>query len=212
MSNHQILFKEKIRLLLFIIFLSFIISFFIFVPKISLPFAIGYIIYIIINPIIPYMEKRGMSRTITVSIILLILLFFVIYPIVRIVPAIVEEAKNFQYYVPKIENYIIQKYSNYATSIKVHTGYEMSGNYINSIIEYIRLNTTKILFVTPQILTSILEWAFLIPVFLFFILKDLIKFRFFVLKLIPNIIFERFYYIIHQFNKTVRGLYFCKIY
>ena len=70
--------------------------------------------------------------------------------------------------------------------------------------------TTDILLKIPTYLGNVLEWVFLVPLFVFFMLKDGNRFKGAFLKIIPNSIFERIYYLSHQFNRQLGDYIFAK--
>src|SRR5690606_26699274 len=52
-----------------------------------------------------------------------------------------------------------------------------------------------------NMLTALFEWAIMVPLFVFFILKDGRAFKNLFLRITPNPIVEKVYYLINQFNR-----------
>ncbi len=172
---------------------------------------VSYLIYLVVSPAVPALEKIGFHQTAAVTAVFLGFLFFSVYPVVKIVPSLISEAENIQYDIPKIERYVKTKYSLFTENIKGLTDYDIGGKYIDEAIDYVRISSANILLATPKVLALTLEWAFLVPLFLFFFLKDGRSFKRSVLKWVPNSIFERSYYLGHQFNKQLGDYIFAKL-
>ena len=62
----------------------------------------------------------------------------------------------------------------------------------------------------PNYLANLMEWIFLVPFFTFFIIRDSDAFQKTLLSFTPNSIFERFYYVIHVFNRQLGNYFFAK--
>ncbi|EQC43211.1 PF01594 domain protein [Bacteriovorax sp. Seq25_V] len=154
--------------------------------------------------------KIGISRTLSALLILVGLLFFSTYPIVKIVPIISSEANNIQYYTPKIESYVKKEYFKVKTKVQEKTGFELQDSYVTDGFAYIKNGVSSLLIAVPNLLSRALEWIFVIPLFVFFLLKDFGSFRKKFLGFAPNSVFEKFYILSHQFNKQLGDYIFAK--
>lgn len=195
--------SEKYRLVFFLTTIFFILLFLIKVPRISLPFSIAYIFSLILSPFIPKLTKVGLSRNMSIIIVFLTSIFFSVYPVVKVVPSLVGEARKLQYYIPKIENFVRTNYQKVKIEIEDRTGFDIGDKFIVESIEYSREITTSFLLNAPNFVASFFEWLLLSPLFLFFLLKDGRTFKKTLLRLSPNFLFERIYYLFHQFNKKL---------
>lgn len=202
--------KEWLRLLFFfgiiLIFGGALLS----LPRAAIPLTIAYVIFLIVNPALPTLAKLGMSKAVSITLLFVALLFFFIYPIVKVVPTITREAKEFKDNIPRIERYVEGQYGKTRAAIKERTGYEIPSKYVSEVIDVARKGTANFLLNLPQFLASFLEWILLVPLFLFFLLKDATKFKKSILRLTPNSIFERFYYLSHKFNSQLGDYIFAK--
>lgn len=179
-------------------------------PRISVPLTFSYLIYLVVNPLVPAIVKLGISRQWSIVLLFSGLTFLSVYPIVKIVPVITQEAENLNYYIPKMEKYVKSQYRIINSELKKRTGFEVEEKYLLQGISFVKKNTASFLLGVPKFLASALEWTFLIPLFLFFLLRDTPQFKRLLLKLVPNSIFERFYYLTHQFNKQLGDYIFAK--
>lgn len=195
--------REKARIIFFFgIMLTVIAGMFTF-PRVTIPLLFSYIITMILSPMMSKLLKLGLSRTVAASGLLVGVLFFSTYPIVKLAPLITNEAKNIQYYIPKVESYVKKEYYVIKQKLRDKAGFELQDKYITDGLGYVRSAISTTLLNLPNILASLLEWVFVIPLFVFFILKDLPGFKKNLLRVTPNSLFEKFYYLSHQFNKQL---------
>ncbi|MBT3584164.1 MAG: AI-2E family transporter [Halobacteriovoraceae bacterium] len=210
MSSKVVNHNGKLQLIFFFSVLFLVMGALIELPRLSIPLTVGYIIFLIVNPAIPTLIKLGFSRSWSIAILFFGIIFFSTYPLVKIVPMIKQQSENLTYYYPKVESYVKKEYQSVRVKIKKISGYEIGDQYIGDGISWVRQTTTNILLNIPKIVGSVLEWFFLVPLFIFFMLKDGHALKRTVLKLVPNSIFERFYYLSHQFNKQLGDYIFAK--
>jgi putative permease len=201
---------EKIRVFIFFaLLISVLLSLALF-PRIAVPLTVAYVISLIFKPWIPLLVRFGLARDISVYIVFTGILFLFTYPVVRITPVVTSEAQNLQYYLPKVENFLKTEYTFITKKIEDRTGYKVGNELLIDSLKYSKDTTTDILLKVPKILGSVLEWVFLVPLFVFFMLKDGGGFKGRFLKIVPNSIFERVYYLSHQFNKQLGDYIFAK--
>lgn len=200
--------KGKLFFFLFLFVLFFTILF--SMPRLTTPLAIAYILYLIIKPILPYLMKLGFTKGHSIIITLLGIIFFVTYPIVKISPIISKESNNLQYYLPKVESYLTINYRKLKAEVKNRVGYELDEEILRKFLVQSTQSSKDILLNIPKYLAALLEWIFLVPLFLFFFLKDGSAFKKLVLSLAPNSIFERLYYLSYKFNKKLGDYIFAK--
>ncbi|WP_417336937.1 AI-2E family transporter [Halobacteriovorax marinus] len=201
---------EKVRLVFFILGLVlFLFSLWLF-PRVSIPLSVAYVVSLIFNPVVPMVMRFGLKKSTSVNIVFLAILFLFTYPLIKITPTITNEAQNVQYYLPKVESFLKTEYKNLTSKIEEKTGYVVGNEILDNSLDYGQKATTEILLQVPKYLGSIIEWIFLVPLFVFFILKDGKEFKSNFLKIVPNSMFERFYYLSHQFNRQLGDYIFAK--
>ena len=179
-------------------------------PRLAVPLTLSYVIYLVISPIVPALRKFGMSKLWAYFTLIVGLVFFTSYPIVKVVPVIIKESQNVQYYIPKVENFVRTEFVKVQLKVKERTGYEISDKFASDAIDYSRRTVTNFLLSLPTLLASLLEWIFIVPLFVFFFLKDGKRFKRIFLKVAPNYLFERIYYLSSQFNKQIGDYIFAK--
>lgn len=202
--------REFGRYIFFSFALIFILLFAFKIPRVSIPLIVSYAVVLILNPIWPFLYKLKISRPTGSLAIIIGLFFFIISPIIKFAPVITEESRNLQYYIPKVEAYAKKKYSQLANQTYEKTGYRLDPSYLDQGIEIGKRSLGKFLLGLPKFLASTLEWIFLVPLFVFFLLRDNKAIESNLLKICPNSIFERYYSLTHQFGKQLGGYIFAK--
>ena len=208
--NRRIYKGNKAQLIFFLVCVS-LVGFSLFtMSRILIPFGIAYILTLILQPLKRSLYSVNFKRKVLAIIMAIVVSFAFIYPVVQGINTITDEAHKIEYYVPKLENYLRTKYRMFKIDVKQRFSYEIEINPVDKLVEYGQESTKTVLVYLPYILTSLLEWGFIIPLFLFFILKEgkLIRFKF--IKIIPNNIVERAYYLFHQFNRKFGDYIFAK--
>ncbi|OFZ73264.1 MAG: hypothetical protein A2451_04910 [Bdellovibrionales bacterium RIFOXYC2_FULL_39_8] len=165
----------------------------------------------LLMPLMQRLERLGLSRTLAITLIFAAIVIITIYPIIKLLPILAEEAENFQYYIPKIEKFIGATYVNLRNEVYQRTGLELGDKTLIDLVTYLKDGSRNLLMNLPQYLASLLEWMLLVPLFLFFYMKEVESVKRAILRLTPNSIFEKFYFLSHQFNNQLGGYIFAKI-
>ncbi len=194
----------------FLISVLVILVVFLNMSRVMIPFGIAYILSLMLRPI----QKAFFSvdiRKKTMSLLMVVGFLFVFsYPVIESVKTIGEESHRIEYYLPRLENYLRTKYEFVKVEVKNRLNYEINVNPVDNLVEFGKENTKQLVVFLPKIIGSMLEWGLLIPLFLFFILKDERRIRFQFMKIVPNNIVERAYYLYHQFNTKFGDYIFAK--
>ena len=201
---------KSYRLLFFILVIIIGLYSLFALPRLSLPLLASYLCYLVLEPFVPRLTMLGMKRNVAVLLIMLGILVLSIFPIIKLAPIISTEVENIQYYIPKIEGYVYSQFDVLQAFLAKKFGFEIQDKYLPQGFTYVRNAVTNMLLKLPQFLASLIEWMFLVPLLSFFMLSDSDKLKRIFLKLVPNSIFERFYYIYHQLNKQIGDYIFAK--
>ena len=179
-------------------------------PRIALPFGIAYIMALVFRPFKIALNSMSFSRKILAIMAILVLAFIVFYPLVYGVHTIANEASKLEFYLPKLENYLRVKYEVLRSQVYTSLNYEIKGNPVDEFIEYGKSFTKNFILQIPSFFTSFFEWIFIIPIFLFFIIKDGKAIRYTFMKMVPNPWVEKTYYLYYQFNTKFGDYIFAK--
>lgn len=201
---------NKIQLVFFIAIIVLFCSLVLALPRISIPLSLAYILSLALTPIVSSLMALRLSKTMATIFIFVALGVLVGWPLVKLIPILSSESQNFQYIIPKIEQYIIGQYQYIREIIRLRTGHEIGDAYVYQGLEELQSWSTAFVVRIPNYLANLMEWIFLVPFFTFFIIRDSDSFKKTLLSFTPNMIFERFYYVMHVFNRQLGNYFFAK--
>lgn len=192
------------QLIFFVLVNGLLILLAIYLPRFSLPLIASYVTGLVLAPILPVLDKvfRG-NRIISIIFLMMVLGFFIIYPVVKLIPILQHEFDNFEVYIPSLEKFVLDKYNYVNNLLSKNIGFKIKQEHALGLVSFAKDSVSQALLNAPNFLATALEWIFLLPLFLFFILKDGRSFKYFLLRIVPNSIFERVYYIYSQFDKKI---------
>lgn len=198
----------KIQLLFFFAVLISIGFLFVALPRVSVPMSLAYIFSLALAPIVNWLMRFDLSKTFATAIIFVFLSMFMGVLLFKVIPLF--STQEMQYSIPQIEKYIVEQYEVIRQFIKEKTKYELSDGHVFQAIAQLESWASELLVHLPNYLATLVEWIFLVPFFTFFFIIDSEIFKKTLLSLTPNTIFERFYYVIHVFNKQLGDYFFAK--
>lgn len=179
-------------------------------PRISIPISLAYILSLALNPIVNWLMRFRLSKTKATMVVFVILSVLIGIPLFKVIPVLSMQTKDIQYSLPQIEQYVIAQYGLVTDFIKAKTGHELADGYIFETLSQLETWASAFVVQLPNYLATLLEWIFLVPFFTFFLIRDSDSFKKTLLSFTPNTIFERFYYVIHMFNRQLGDYFFAK--
>ena len=204
--------KNILRIIFFVAVVSFSLLTLISIPRITIPLGLSYILFLFTFPIYERLVSLRVPKIIANLLIIFSLIFIVTSPLSRLLPLIESESQNFDSYLPKAEYYIKKYYYEVQAFIEKKTTYKISENILRDTLTASKGYFKEVALELPRIIGNVLEWFFIVPLFLFFMLKDFNAFKRLLLKITPNSIFEKFYAVGHQFNKKLGGYMAAKLF
>jgi putative permease len=178
--------KNASKLIFFILVISLIAIIVFSVNRVLVPLGIAYILSLIIKPI----KKKLILASVTkrVLIILFITISIVVFtlPFTMAINSISDEVVKLEYYIPKLETYLRIKFDIFQDFIFTKFNYQLDVNPVDRLFELAESTTKSVFVYLPKVLGSLLEWGFIIPLFLYFILRDSRKLTRNILKIVPN--------------------------
>lgn len=183
--NNQVVIALIIVLLLLTITLVFTKVSYLFEPVgqffaiVGLPLVIAGILFYLMNPIVDYLEKKGVGRTISIVLLFIAVVGLIIWGLVVIVPEIRQQLRSLIQSLPGYINTLSDK-ANEIFKDPVFTSFQdQLENSAQKILETITSLTQNISRVTIQGLGSVVSTLATIvialitaPIILFFLLKD----------------------------------------
>lgn len=200
----------KIQLVFFATVLVLLCSLVLALPRISIPISLAYILALSLNPFVDSLMRFNLTKTMATVLVFIVLIFGIGIPLVNVIPNLSLEAQELQYSIPQIERYLIAQFDYVREFIRAKTGHEIAEGYIFQALSQIESWTGEFVVKLPNYLATLFEWLFLVPFFTFFIIRDSDSFKKTLLSFTPNPIFERFYYVIHVFNRQLGDYFFAK--
>ena len=202
--------SDALKVFLFIFFLFGSLAFVLNFQRVLIPFGIAYILSLVLRPIQKLFFSVNIGKKFIGVILLFLSVFLFAYPIIKGVQTLTDESHRLEYYIPKLELYLRKKYSSFKAEVEERFNFELTLDPVDSLLDAGQEATKSIVVYLPQILASTLEWGLLIPLFLFFILKDERRWRFGLIKFVPNALVERVYHLYYQFNTKFGDYIFAK--
>ncbi len=202
--------RERGRIIFFCLSLVAIIAIMISLPRLSMPMGIAYILSLIMSPLLPWLSRLRFNRTFSVAVVLLVLGSVTMLPIIKIVPLVQGEIGKLNQYIPKIESFVTQDYQKYNNLLFKKTGIRLDDSYVASSFDYLKVQVKQGILNLPNFLASLFEWIILVPFFLFFFLRDHKQLRNLFLSIVPNVLFERIYFLTNEFNRKLGDYIFAK--
>lgn len=204
--------KLEIGRILFFFSILAIVGFILFkLPRLSLPFVLSYVLFLILDPLVMKLKKMKVRSTVAVSIVMLGFVFLAAYPIFKVIPLINEESNNLQIYIPKVEEFISANYQKLTEFLKKKYDINLDQQYLLNMTNTVSSKSKELILNIPSMMAIFLEIVFIVPLFLFFMLKDKRQLKHMVLGICPNKIFERFYFLFYELNKNIGDYIFAKI-
>ena len=201
---------SKIQIVFFIAIIVLFCSLVLALPRISIPLSLAYILSLALTPIVNSLMALRLPKTLATLLIFIFLGVLIGLPLVKIIPLLSAETQNVQNIIPKIEQFIILQFQYLREFVKLKTGHEISDVYVYQGLEQLQVWSTSFVVKIPNYFANLMEWIFLVPFFTFFIIRDSHSFQKTLLSFTPNSIFERFYYVIHVFNRQLGNYFFAK--
>jgi putative permease len=206
---------QNIKIIFWLLFFGSLAFFLKEVSPILTPFIASIIIAYFLNPLTIKLEKLGIKRTLTVSIIVGIFFTGLITGLLKLIPVLFEQIKQFIAAIPQYEQYvssnILIKIESLAKKIDPRLGNEIHSllsNISAKFFEYF-LSVIRNVFNSSMAVLSLIGIIFFTPILVFYLLKDWPSFVKNVHKLLPlsqkKLILEQFKLIDSVLSSYIRG-------
>ncbi len=177
---------------------------------IIVPLLLSIILAFILDPVVLFFERHGISRTFSICIIY-IGIFFCIATLLRtIIPAIQDEIISLQKVYPQYSARFVRSIGEQEDFLKER--YEMfkNLNITGSISSYLKEKVisqekSELLITSSKFIGSFLSILVLVPFFTFFFLKDGSRMKKKVISLVPNRYFEMSLNLFYQIDRQLGG-------
>jgi len=197
--NSQVVVALIIVLLLLLIALVFTKVSYLFEPVgqffaiVGLPIVIAGILYYLMNPVVNFLERKGLKRTFAIVLLFIVVVALLIWGIVVIIPQIREQIGSMMKSLPGYFDTISDKISEIFKDPSFQPFQEHIDNSLQKILESLTDTAQKLSRVTLQGLGSVVSTLATVvialitaPIILFFLLKDGDQLAPYILKLLPT--------------------------
>lgn len=208
LNNRKNIFKIQLAFFaaIILLFCTLVLA----LPRISIPLSLAYILSLALIPIVNWLMRFSLSKTEATLIVFVVLSVLIGLPLFKVIPILSIQTQEIQYSLPQIERYVIAQYDLITEFVKAKTGHELADGYVFQSLSQIETWASEFMVKVPNYLATLLEWIFLVPFFTFFLIRDSGSFKKTLLSFTPNSVFERFYYVIHVFNRQLGDYFFAK--
>ncbi|MGF2942393.1 AI-2E family transporter [Enterococcus xiangfangensis] len=197
--NSQVVVALIIVLLLLLITLVFTKVSYLFEPVgqffaiVGLPVVIAGILYYLMNPVINFLERKGLNRTLAIILLFIVVVALLIWGIVVIIPQIREQIGSMMKSLPSYFDTIGNKANEIFKDPTFKPFQQHLDNSLQKILESLTETAQNISRVTLQGLGSVVSTLATVmialitaPIILFFLLKDGKQLATYILKFLPT--------------------------
>lgn len=192
--------NQKIKLYLFLLILAFGILFAVIFPRLTLPFGVAYIIYLILKPLsLKITLGSNKKRLVNLSLILSVFVIFIVTVTISIYK-VNTNLGTFTVDIYQGQNLLRDKFILLKEGLFDRYGIRLNIDPVSFIISKLEIFGSELLEQIPSFISVFFEWILLVPLFLYFFFKESRGFSRKFLEAIPNPIFEKSYVLFSQFN------------
>jgi len=141
---------------------------------------------LILNPVIRFMVKKGISRVWAILLVYFVLTLFFIFGVSRLIQVIGRQWSGFIASLPTLLEAALRRLDSLEAMVKDFSGIEVDLGLHGSVLQSGAQLQAWALTHIPSLIGSLASAALLVPVFSFFILKDGDRFSSLYLALIPE--------------------------
>lgn len=192
--------NQKVKLYFFFLTLIIGIIFMMAFPRLTLPLGFSYILYLMIHPLAERLMSGSNQQRIVYSLFLTACACCLVIPLVATLYSAETDFKQLLKHIPEIRLNMQFKYLQFREYLADKTGIKMSLDPVTYLMRNIETQGSTLLANIPNLISSILEWMLLVPLFLYFFFKESKNMKAKTMGFIPNSIFEKTYVLASQFN------------
>lgn len=191
---------QKIKLYLFIFFITTAIVFAVLFPRLTLPFGFAYIIYIMVTPVMILLTKGTIRQRMWYSFLFLLATLFLLFPVFATIYNADTDLSGLSQQLPEIQKIIQDKFFLFKVNFFEKYGIRVNLDPVNYMMSKLEFFGSDFVSRFPDYLSSVFEWVLLVPMFLYFFFKESGNLGTKLMEAIPNPIFEKAYVLFSHFN------------
>ena len=158
------------------------------------PIILAVVFFHILNPLVTWLEKKGLNRTIGTAIVFVAFILLLAYGLILLVPVLVDQITNFVGDFPDYIDALTKNIENFASGSIFESYYDDGVENLNSIVgdipsmiwDWVSNSSQKIVNVFSTI-SNVFVVIVTFPIILFFMLSERGKFHPFVMSYLPPV-------------------------
>ena len=169
---------KNIKFLIFLVFIAIALFFFYSVGAILAPFSVSIIVAYFLDPLTKKIEKIGIKREWTVSIIVGLFSFVMVIGVLNLIPALFKQIHQFILAIPQYERYVSQsiltKLADFLYKIEPELSsrfQEQLNNFSSQFFEYL-VSIISNVFNSSVAILNIMVLVLFTPILVFYLLRD----------------------------------------
>lgn len=192
--------NQKLKLYLFIFFLVLAVLFFLFFPRLTLPFGFAYIVYLMTKPLTLKLTIGSRRQRFGYFLLILCGTTILLFPFFATLYNLDTNFSALSRELPLLQAILEQKFFLFKSKLYQSFGIRLNVEPVSYIVGKLEAHGSDLLAQVPNYLSLFLEWMLLVPLFLYFFFIESGRFRTKFLESVPNPIFEKSYVLFSQFN------------
>ncbi|WP_414838436.1 AI-2E family transporter [Carnobacterium sp. TMP28] len=176
------------------------------------PLILAVVFYHLLDPLISWMEKRGLKRNIGTAIVFVLSIVLIGYGIILFVPILSEQISDFVLDFPSYVDTLKQRLEEIVSGSVFESYYKNAMNNLDKVVgdipakvmDWIGSSSQEIISVFSTI-STVVSVIVTFPVILFFMLADKGKFKPFMMKIIPPIFRDAIQTVSTRISSVVRS-------
>lgn len=191
---------QKIKLVLFFFLLTMTVIFAIMFPRLTLPFGLAYIIFLMVKPFTLKLIIGSKSKRVFYFSLMIMCVGVALLPLFVALYNIDLNFANLTAQLPEVQKILQDKFFVFKVQVYEKYGYRINVDPVNWLVTKIETEGSYFLSQFPSYISTLFEWLLLVPMFMYFFFLESSKFKTRLMESIPNPIFEKTYVLFSQFN------------
>ncbi len=197
--------ERRVRLLAVALIIAFSMTVLLVIPGMLSAFLIAFVITFIFKPIVNFLERRGLNRTVSVLLPFLISMGLAIALSSAFLPKLSEQMVTLQTEIPVYMANVTEMTKKSSTKLNNAVSQYYKINVFDEATAFLQRSSNQLMANVPNLLSTTLSTLILAPFFAFFMLKDGRSFIHQLLAVVPNNLFELSLNLQFQINQQLGG-------
>ncbi|MBW1915112.1 MAG: AI-2E family transporter [Deltaproteobacteria bacterium] len=173
--------------------------------KILIPLLLSLVLFYILNPVVQFLESFNLSRTVSILTIFTAILLCIGVILRTVIPYIQNEVTDLQKEYPLYKAQIIESVVIQETILKERYSVLEDINLSDTLYSYLQnlvedKDKSKLLVSSSRVIGSFIFLIIIVPFFTFFFLKDSLRIKKTIIRMVPNRYFEMILNLFYKIN------------